>query len=91
MLKVYCICYDLRTPGKDYSGLYDSLRSIGESCQHPLESVWYVKTAKSSSDLFNELRPKIDDNDSIIVQEMNLSSYSGWMPTVFWNWLKEDK
>ena len=42
-MNFYIVSYDLKNPGRDYTALYDAIKSIGE-WQHPLESVWIVAT-----------------------------------------------
>lgn len=86
MAKIYAISYDLRTPGRNYSGLYDALKSCGNSYQHPLESTWFVATDKSAADVYNLLFEHIDPNDLLSIFEVNKSNYYGWMPKTFWDW-----
>ena len=87
MAMIYVISYDLRVPGRDYSGLYDAIKVCGKSYQHPLESTWFVASDKTASEIYNILFPHIDKNDLIIVSELKRENYFGWMPRTFWDWL----
>ena len=60
------ITYDLRKPGRDYSGLYTYLKSFPDWC-HPVESVWLVKTEKSPKTVRDEAQKYLDDNDGLLV------------------------
>ena len=38
---IVLITYDLKQPGRNYSDLYETIKSLGD-WQHPLESTWFV-------------------------------------------------
>lgn len=89
MNKLFLIIYDLKVPGRDYSSLYDAIRSFSSDCQHPLESTWFVSSNHllSAQNIYDELRMTIDDNDNLFVVDMNNpKDRQGWMPKSFWNW-----
>lgn len=60
------VSYDLRAPGKDYSRLWEALRSYYEYIK-PLESFWLLQTSYSAEEVRNHLREHIDSNDRLIV------------------------
>ena len=92
MTKTFLITYDLKRPGQNYSDLYDAIKSEGD-WQHPLESIWAVKTGTSVSagTLYKRLRPLIDENDSLFIVEITDQDRQGWLAKSFWTWLKENK
>lgn len=92
MTKTFLITYDLKRPGQNYSDLYDAIKSEGD-WQHPLESIWAVKTGTSVSagTLYERLRPLIDENDSLFIVEITDQDRQGWLDEPFWVWLKENK
>ena len=64
---VYCISYDLNSPGRDYSSLIDGIKSYG-TWWHHLDSTWFIVTEhKTASEIRNELGQLIDTNDEILV------------------------
>lgn len=63
MLKL--ITYDLHKPEKDYEKLFDALKTY--SWAHPLDSVWFLRTEKSVSEIMKHLKQFIDSDDGIIV------------------------
>lgn len=87
MMKIYSISYDLRQPGRNYSNLYDRIKLLDSSCQHPLESNWFIRSTKSAETIYDFLRPYIDDNDLLFVAEINSENKQGWMVRTFWNWI----
>lgn len=84
----YIITYDLRTPGQDYTELYNAIKALGE-WQHPLESVWFLYTDDVNVDsnyIYQRLRPCIDNNDFLFINRLNPDDKQGWMVKSFWNW-----
>ena len=63
---VHVVSYDLRTPGRNYEGLYRAIRNLGLWC-HPLESFWFLDTLRSVQQVRDALNPHIDANDGLIV------------------------
>lgn len=95
-MKFYTIIYDLRQPGRKYNELYDAIKAVGEgNWQHPMESFWVVAlsdySSRNANNLYDEYRKYIDDNDSLIVNRMDITEYQGWMPKSFWEWINENK
>lgn len=91
-MKLFSITYDLKQPGRNYSELYEVIKTLaGENrWQHPLESCWIVKvedavTVKYVSDL---LRVAMDVRDSLFVVDITKCSYQGWLPGSFWEWMR---
>ena len=63
---IHVITYDLRKPGRDYSDLYDAIKSYG-AWAHPLESVWFVDTQTDPGGVRDHLQQCIDSNDMLFV------------------------
>ncbi|MCB2190317.1 MAG: SinR family protein [Deltaproteobacteria bacterium] len=66
-MAVRLIGYDLNKPGKDYKPLYDGIKKVGSTWWHYLDSTWLVVTDKSPSDIRDELKQYIDNNDHLMV------------------------
>lgn len=86
MEKFYVISYDLKNPGRDYTALYSAIKSKPH-WNHPLESMWIVRTYENANTLYNSLCGAIDKNDLLFVSELNVSNVEGWMPQSFWQWM----
>ncbi len=87
---VYLITYDLKTPGKDYNLLYDTIKSIGDNF-HPLESTWFVKSSLPANSLYTTLRNVIDENDSLFFFFFTKQGRQGWIPKTAWEWLTKNE
>lgn len=69
-MSVQFVTYDLRRPGQDYAGLFDSIKALG-SWWHCLESVWLVKTHLTSGQVRDALHTHIHSTDSLTVAELS--------------------
>lgn len=61
--------YDLNKPTQNYAGLIEALKSHS-TWWHHLDSTWLVKTAKTPSQLRDELMELIDANDELLVMNV---------------------
>ena len=92
MATIYMIIYDLRNPGRDYNGLYETIKSLSSDWQHPLESTWfiYISQELSSQAIFEKLKEHIDKNDNLFIINVNNSKdRQGWMHKTFWKWITD--
>ena len=86
-MKSYCISYDLCSPGKDYSALYDAIKAYGTWAK-VTESFYIVKTSQSATSIRDNLRNCLDSNDRLFVG--NLSGEAAWRNVICDNdWLKK--
>jgi hypothetical protein len=67
--RVYCISYDLLTPGKDYESLINAIKSYGV-WWHQTGSVWMITSNRSAEDIRDYLMNYLDENDKIFVIEV---------------------
>ena len=92
-MKLFLITYDLKQPGRNYTELYDLIKSIAgdEMWQHPLESSWVVKLQDSVTvdEITTRIREVMDSKDSLFVIDITGKSYQGWLPRSFWDWMKQ--
>ena len=84
---IYLITYDLRQPDRDYQGLYQQIKD-SPGWWHYLESSWLISTGETSEDIFNRIKPHIDDNDNILIIKV-CKPYNGWLPKKAWVWIEE--
>jgi len=82
---IYAINYDLKQPGRDYSGLYEAIKSCG-AWWHYLGSTWLVDTNLDTQGIWKRLDPHIDRNDRMLVIGVT-RDYSGWLPKEAWEWI----
>lgn len=63
------VSYDLKAPGKDYSRLWNHLKSYGNYAR-PLESYWLIRTGYSVEQVRNSCKTYVDQNDKIFVVDV---------------------
>lgn len=88
MAKTFLITYDLKKPGQSYSELYEAIKNIGD-WQHPLESTWIVRVTGNftfAQNIYEKLRPKIDENDLLFIVEITDQDRQGWLSKTVWTW-----
>jgi hypothetical protein len=86
---LYCISYDLNSPGQDYSGLFKAIESCG-AWWHYLDSTWLVDTDYSAESIYARLKPHLDDNDRVLVVRVGSES-QGWLPQKAWDWIRQHR
>ena len=87
-MEIYLVSYDLHQPGRDYSDLIAANKSY-PSWAHAHESVWFVQTDQSASQVARHLFGYADSNDSLMV--VKAAAEAAWYnlnPQVS-EWLKE--
>ena len=87
-MEVYVVSYDLRKPGRDYTGLSEELQH-SPSWWHYLDSTWLIVTSESAGKLYNRLAPHLDEGDSILVVQAG-SDRQGWLPKDAWTWIQQN-
>ncbi len=84
---IVLITYDLKQPGRNYTPLYETIKSLGE-WQHPLESTWFVQIDEETdlNEVVELLKKSADKGDLFFAVKIT-SKYQGWLPKSFWAWL----
>jgi hypothetical protein len=83
---IYAINYDLKKPGRDYSGLYQAIKRTG-AWWHYLGSTWLVDTKLDAAGVWKELAKHIDKNDRMLIIGVT-KDYQGWLPKDAWDWIR---
>lgn len=87
-MKILLVSYDLNKPGKNYSALYDILKTA-PYWWHYLESTWLLATNETPTQWNEKLKAAIDENDNILIVDITKRPRQGWLPTKAWEWIKE--
>lgn len=67
------ISYDLNSPGQDYSGVIDEIKSLGDWAKVQ-KSFWYVSSTLTATQAVDRIWAKMDRNDSLIVVDAKNNS-----------------
>jgi hypothetical protein len=81
------INYDLKESERDYTGLYDSIKGLG-SWWHHLGSTWLVDTNLNAAEIWRQLEPHVDTNDSMLIIGVT-ADRSGWLSNDAWGWIND--
>lgn len=83
------IAYDLNSPGQDYQGLIDAIKSLG-TWWHHLDSTWLVKSAMTCTQIRDQLAAHLDEGDELLVVDVTNSTraWRGFSPRGS-TWLKD--
>lgn len=87
-MKIYAICYDLNSPGRDYGQLHAAIKSLGDAWWHYLDSTWLVRTDMSADQIRSRLRDLMDVNDNLLVVGVT-DEFAGWLPEKAGVWLRK--
>ena len=71
----YIVSYDLKAPDRNYKDLISYIKTA-VAWAHIHESLWFVETGMTASDLLDGLRAHMDSNDSVfVIQEAGVASW----------------
>ena len=84
---IYAINYDLKKPGRDYTGLYQAIKGCGAWWQY-LGSTWLVDTNLDAKGIWKRLETHFDENDRALVIGVT-KDYQGWLPKGAWEWIND--
>ena len=88
-MATYIITYDLSTPGRNYSALYDLIRAYG-GYAHITESSWAVVTNSTAEEVRNTLQAAIDSNDKLFVGTLRAPAAWTGLDDERTNWLQSN-
>jgi hypothetical protein len=92
-LRIYCdYCCIIRTNNSSFAileatGLYDSIKGLG-SWWHHLGSTWLVDTNLNAAEIWRQLEPHVDTNDSMLIIGVT-ADRSGWLSNDAWGWIND--
>lgn len=88
-MKWYIISYDLNSPGKEYSKLFEKIRSIANGYCKILRSVWIIGHKGNAKAIHGELAAMVDANDHIFVSEIT-NDYWWSLPQDIGDWFNKN-
>jgi len=90
-MSVFVVTWNLNKERSNYSHAREEfLKQLNryENTSDPgLETVRFVSTSSSATDIDTLLRQKMDNNDRLLVSKMNRGEYQGWLDTGAWTWI----
>lgn len=74
-INTYIICYDLCEPEQNYEEIIERIQKYPKFAKINL-SVWIIKSKKSKSDIFKDLKPFIDKNDKLFIGTLSGATWT---------------
>lgn len=91
-MAVYIVTWNLNKEGSAYTQARDAfLRHLGKYQNvkdSSLETVRFISTAETASQISGYLRQRLDGNDRLFVSKLNASEHDGWLAQDVWTWIK---
>ena len=91
-MAVYVITWDLNKERQNYDTArrafiqhlerYDSIKDSG------LESVYWVSTASTATQVHQDLMSKLDNDDRLFVSRIVSGTHQGWLSQQTWDWIE---
>ena len=69
----YIIAYDLHQPGQNYKLVEEKIAQLEETCKI-LNTTWIAKTKRTAREIFDLVKPALDQNDCIFIAKTDLST-----------------
>ena len=87
MSKVYLVAYDFLGSPDNYSYLFDELEKT-RGWWHYIDAVWLLSTNESANEIYERLKPYLDDDINLFVTEIG-NDHQGWLPDKAWKWIRK--
>jgi hypothetical protein len=71
-MRTYLITYDLASPARH--SLAGAIMQLGEAWARPLDTTWYVQTCERADALERRLKPHIDGEDGLLIQQVETNA-----------------
>ena len=75
-MKTYSVGYDLRKPGRDYTALFNAIKSY-PNWAHVLKSQWLIRSDKTAVAIRDHLARYMDENDGLLINEFGAAAWQG--------------
>lgn len=90
---IYVITYNINTSIRDYTLLYESIKSVCLSYYHAQESTWFIACdeRKDIRLMTDFLVKTLFPGDTIFIAELtDRTMVDGWITKDFWTWYKDN-
>lgn len=93
---VYQLTYELKTPDRDYSILYEFLEQglgNGVHAKHVLRDCWWFSTSQvlNVDEVCENIRKRMGELDNLYMSRIPDSDINGWLPSSIWKWYEDNK
>lgn len=85
-MHVLLITYVLRNQFKDYTPLFEAIKSNSAKWWHYVDTAWIVQTSLTADQYAHKLYPFIENPDYLLVVRI-MNEHQGWLPPKAWDWI----
>lgn len=90
-MAVYVVTWDLNKEKPNYNAaraaFIKHLEAYENTKDAGLDSVRFISTTDTASDIKDYLRQKMDDNDRLFVSRLRKGERDGWLAKIVWEWI----
>ena len=86
MRKAYLVTYDHQGPARNYTGLFNELKTF-PGWWHYIDKTWIVVADTDAKGIYDKLKPHLDDEINLLVIAVG-KDRKGWLPRKAWDWIK---
>ncbi|MFA7302083.1 MAG: hypothetical protein WC069_07260 [Candidatus Shapirobacteria bacterium] len=87
---ILLVTYDLKKPGKDYTSLYNLLKTAPH-WWHYMESVWIIQTTETVDMWNTKIAAVIDQNDLVLIVDITKRPRQGRLIKEAWDWIRTNE
>ncbi len=85
-MSVLLVTYTLRNKTKDYSPLFNAIKTQTGWWWHYFDTMWIIESTLGATAFAQSLYPFIETTDHLFVVRL-AKEYNGWLPKEAWEWL----
>lgn len=90
-MAVYVITWNLNKEGASYqqarTAFLNQLSAYDNKKDSGLDTVRWISTADTATQIDAYLRQKLDSNDRLFVSKLTSGSHQGWLEQEVWDWI----
>lgn len=90
-MAVFVVTWNLNKEGSAYTQARDvflrHLSKYQNTRDSGLETVRFISTAESATQIDGFLRQQLDSDDRLFVSKLNSGEYQGWLDASVWEWI----
>ena len=94
-MKTYLIAFQSRNKGFNYMYFFQELKQLCDRNYFLLmDNLLYIRTTLDKDSLCKNLRPKLFEDDSLLIQQVDFSDTTkiqGFLPSSFWSWFTKSE
>jgi len=90
-MAVYVVTWNLNKEKSNYNtartAFIQQLEKYSNKADSGLESVRFIETTQTASEVSDFLIKKMDNNDRLLITKLVNGNHQGWLSTDVWEWI----